>query len=147
MAGSGIVDTALPADATIATIAGKGAPVRALAPIAWPASGRATRRGFDADTSFPSGGFAPAGRGQSSLAFSYREMVLLIQSVKLVALPNAPAYQEKVYRAILATGDSVDLFQAHWDVPLPPESLIGLTVQAARQFRNERMLAVAQGQH
>ena len=76
-----------------------------------------------------------------------QEFDLLIQSVELVALPNAPAYQEKVYRARLATGAVVDLFQAHWDVPLPPESLIGMSVQAARQMRNERMLAVAQGQH
>ena len=79
--------------------------------------------------------------------FNRQEFELVIQSVELVALPNAPAYQEKVYRARLATGDSVDLFQAHWDVPLPPESLIGMSVQAARQMRNERMLAVAQGHH
>jgi hypothetical protein len=63
----------------------------------------------------------------------------------MVALPNAPAYQEKIYRARLDSGDAVDLFQAHWDVPLPPESLIGLTVQDARAMRNERMLAVALG--
>ena len=72
---------------------------------------------------------------------------MLIQSVDLVALPNAPAYQEKVYRARLATGAVVDLFQAHWDVPLPMVSLIGMSVPAARLMRNERMLAVAQGQH
>jgi len=72
---------------------------------------------------------------------------VLIQSVVLVALPDAPSYQEKIYRAQLATGVSVDLFQAHWDVPLPPESLVGLSVDAARQMRNERMLAIAQGQH
>lgn len=72
---------------------------------------------------------------------------MLIQSVELVALPNAPAYQEKVYRARLDTGDTVDLFQTHWDVPLPPESLVGMTVAAAHQFRNKKMLAVAQGQH
>ena len=70
---------------------------------------------------------------------------MLIQSVELVAMPNAPAYQEKIYRARLDTGDAVDLFQAHWDVPLDPESLVGLTVQAAHQLRNEKMLAVAQG--
>ncbi len=70
---------------------------------------------------------------------------MLIQSVEMVALPNAPAYQEKIYRARLDSGDAVDLFQAHWDVPLPPESLIGLTVQDARAMRNERMLAVALG--
>ena len=70
---------------------------------------------------------------------------MLIQSVEMVALPNAPAYQEKIYRARLDSCDAVDLFQAHWDVPLPPESLIGLTVQDARAMRNERMLAVALG--
>ncbi len=70
---------------------------------------------------------------------------MLIQAVELVALPNAPAYQEKIYRARLDTGDAVDLFQAHWDVPLAPESLVGMTVQAARTLRNERMLAVALG--
>ncbi len=72
---------------------------------------------------------------------------MLIQSVELVALPNAPSYQEKIYRARLDTGDTVDLFQSHWDVPLAPESLIGLTVPDARVKRNLKMLAVAQGQH
>jgi hypothetical protein len=71
---------------------------------------------------------------------------VLIQSVELVALPNAPSYQEKIYRARLDTGETVDLFQTHWDVPLPPESLVGLTVHAANHFRNQKMLAVAQGQ-
>ncbi len=70
---------------------------------------------------------------------------MLIQSVEMVALPNAPAYQEKIYRAQLDTGAAVDLFQAHWDVPLAPESLVGLTVQAARTLRNEKMLAIAIG--
>ncbi len=70
---------------------------------------------------------------------------MLIQAVEMVALPNAPAYQEKIYRARLDTGGVVDLFQAHWDVPLAPESLVGMTVQAARTLRNERMLAVALG--
>jgi hypothetical protein len=79
--------------------------------------------------------------------FNPQEFDVLIQSVELVALPNAPAYQEKVYRARLASGAVVDLFQAHWDVPLPMESLIGMSVPAARQMRNARMLAVAQGQH
>jgi hypothetical protein len=76
-----------------------------------------------------------------------QENVVLIQSVELVALPDAPAYQEKVYRAHLDSGADVDLFQAHWDVPLQPESLVGLSVQAARKLRNEKMLAVAQGHH
>lgn len=70
---------------------------------------------------------------------------MLIQSVELVAMPDAPAYQEKIYRAHLETGVAVDLFQAHWDVALPPESLVGLTVQAAHKLRNDKMLAVAQG--
>ncbi len=72
---------------------------------------------------------------------------MLIQSIELVALPDAPAYQEKIYRARLESGDTVDLFQCHWDVPLPPESLIGLTVPDARVKRNLKMLSVAQGQH
>jgi hypothetical protein len=76
----------------------------------------------------------------------FQEKVVLIQSVELVALPNAPAYQEKIYRAHMDSGETVDLFQTHWDVPLPPESLVGLTVHAANQFRNQKMLAVAQGQ-
>lgn len=71
----------------------------------------------------------------------------MIQSVELVAVPGAPAYQEKVYRAHLDEGVTVDLFQAHWDVPLPPESLIGLSVVEARKLRTERMLAVAMGGH
>ena len=61
--------------------------------------------------------------------------------------PNAPAYFEKVYRARLESGEVVDLFQTHWDVPLPPDSLIGLTVSDAHRIRNAKMLAVAQGQH
>jgi hypothetical protein len=72
---------------------------------------------------------------------------VLIQSVELVALPNAPAYQEKMYRARLDNGDTIDLFQSHWDVPLPPESLVGMTVPAAQQLRTRKMLAVAQGHH
>ncbi len=72
---------------------------------------------------------------------------MLIQSVELIALPGAPAYQEKIYRAHLESGDTVDLFQSHWDVPLPPESLIGLTVPDARVKRNLKMLQVAQGQN
>ncbi len=72
---------------------------------------------------------------------------MLIESVELVSLPNAPAYQEKVFRAKLASGEAVDLFQNHWDVPLAPESLIGLTVLEARRLRNAKMLAVAQGVH
>jgi hypothetical protein len=70
-----------------------------------------------------------------------------IESVELVALPNAPAWQEKVYRAHLDTGEDMDLFQQHWDVPLPPESLVGLTVEEARVKRNERMFAIASGNH
>jgi hypothetical protein len=72
---------------------------------------------------------------------------MLIQSVELVSLPNAPTWQEKVYRAHLDTGEDVDLFQQHWDVPLPPESLVGLTVEQARKKRTDRMMAVALGHH
>lgn len=72
---------------------------------------------------------------------------MLIQSVELVALPSAPAYQERIYRAHLDNGDTIDLFQSHWDVPLPPESLVGMTVTAAHHLRNQKMLAVAQGRH
>lgn len=68
---------------------------------------------------------------------------MIIQSVELVALPDAPAYQEKIYRAHLDTGEDVDLFQQHWDVPLPPESLVGLTPTEARRIRAEKMLAAA----
>jgi hypothetical protein len=77
----------------------------------------------------------------------HQEKSMLIQSVELIALPGAPAYQEKIYRAHLESGDTVDLFQSHWDVPLPPESLIGLTVPDARVKRNLKMLQVAQGQN
>lgn len=75
------------------------------------------------------------------------EAPVRIESVQLVALPNAPAWQEKVYRARLDTGQDMDLFQQLWDVPLPPESLVGLTVDEARKKRNERMFAVASGSH
>jgi hypothetical protein len=78
---------------------------------------------------------------------SVKEAIVIIQSVELVALPDAPAYQNKVYRAHMDSGEDIDLFQQHWDVPLPPESLIGLTVAEARKKRTERMLAVAEGGH
>lgn len=68
---------------------------------------------------------------------------MIIESVELVALPNAPTYQEKIYRAHMDTGEDMDLFQAHWDVPLPPATLVGLTVEEARRKRTERMLAAA----
>lgn len=72
---------------------------------------------------------------------------MIIQSVELVSLPNAPTYQAKVYRAHMDTGEDVDLFQQHWDVALPPESLVGLTVEQAWRKRTERMLASAAGCH
>jgi hypothetical protein len=72
---------------------------------------------------------------------------VIIQSVELVALPNAPAYQNKIYRAHLDTGEDIDLFQQHWDVQLPPESLVGLTPEQARKKRTENMLSVAEGHH
>jgi hypothetical protein len=45
------------------------------------------------------------------------------------------------------TGEDVDLFQQHWDVHLPPESLVGMTPEEARRRRTEKMLAVAAGHH
>lgn len=68
---------------------------------------------------------------------------MIIQSVELISLPGAPSYQEKIYRAHMDTGEELLLFQAHWDVPLPPDSLVGLTIEQARQKRVERMLASA----
>ena len=53
---------------------------------------------------------------------------MIIQSVELVARVNAPSYEEKYYRVHLDSGETIDLFPQHWDVHLPPESLIGLTV-------------------
>lgn len=72
---------------------------------------------------------------------------MIIQSVQLVALPGAPTYQEKIYRAHMDTGEDIDLFQQHWDVFLPPESLVGLTPEQARKKRTEKMLAAASGHH
>lgn len=66
-----------------------------------------------------------------------------IVSVSLVSLPGAPVWQEKVYRASLNTGEIVDLFPQHLDVPLPPANLVGLSIRQARKLRNERMLAIA----
>ncbi len=66
---------------------------------------------------------------------------MVIESVKLVALPNAPAWQEKIYRAHLDSGEDVDLFQNLWDVPIPPDSLVGLTPAEARKKRTEKVLA------
>lgn len=68
---------------------------------------------------------------------------MIIQSVEMISLPGAPSYQEKIYRAHMDTGEDLLLFQAHWDVPLPPDSLVGLTIEQARQKRVERMLASA----
>ncbi len=68
---------------------------------------------------------------------------MIIESVELVALPGAPEYQEKIYRAYLDNGEAIDLFQQHWDVHLPPESLIGLTPEEARRMRAAKMLAAA----
>jgi hypothetical protein len=45
------------------------------------------------------------------------------------------------------TGEDVDLFQQHWDVFLPPESLVGLTLEQAWKKRTEKMVAAASGQH
>jgi hypothetical protein len=70
-----------------------------------------------------------------------------IQSVELIALPGAPAYQERIYLAKLETGEAVDLFQAHWDVHLPPDILIGMTVKEACRLRVQKMVDVASGVH
>jgi len=72
---------------------------------------------------------------------------MIIQSVELVARPNAPTYEEKFYRAHLDTGETIDLFQQHWDVYLPPEFLVGLTVVEARRKRYEKMMAAAGSSH
>lgn len=37
---------------------------------------------------------------------------MVIESLELVSVPNAPAWQEKVYRAHLDSGEDVDLFQS-----------------------------------
>lgn len=68
---------------------------------------------------------------------------MIIEAVELVALPNAPLWQEKIYRAHLDTGEDVDLFQQLWDVPLAPDSLVGLTVSQARERRTQKILALA----
>jgi hypothetical protein len=47
----------------------------------------------------------------------------------------------------METGETVDLFQQHWDVPLSPESLVGLTLAEANKRRTDKMLAVAMGHH
>jgi hypothetical protein len=99
------------------------------------------------------GEFAPflpfrASEGERSIGTRFvEEAFVIIQSVELVALPNAPTYQEKIYRAHMDTGENVDLFQQHWDVFLPPESLVGLTLEQAWRKRTEKMLAAASGQH
>ena len=72
---------------------------------------------------------------------------MVIESVELVALPNAPTWQEKVYRAHLDSGEDIDLFQNLWDVPIPPESLVGLTPEEARKKRTEKVLATVRGSH
>lgn len=60
---------------------------------------------------------------------------------------HPPAYEEKIYRAHFANGGMLDLFQQHWDVNLPPESLTGLTVEEAQRKRTEKMMAAAYGSH
>jgi hypothetical protein len=72
---------------------------------------------------------------------------VVIESVELVSVPNAPAWQEKVYRAHLDNGEDVDLFQSLWDVPISPESLVGLTPQEARKVRIEKVIAAASHSH
>ncbi len=76
-----------------------------------------------------------------------RSPTVVIESVELVALPNAPTWQEKVYRAHLDSGEDVDLFRNLWDVPISPESLVGLTPEEARKRRTEKVLAAVRGNH
>jgi hypothetical protein len=54
-----------------------------------------------------------------------------------------PSTKKKSTAPTMDTGEDMDLFQAHWDVPLPPDTLVGLTVEEARRRRAERMLAAA----
>ncbi len=72
---------------------------------------------------------------------------MVIESVELVSVPNAPAWQEKVFRAHLDSGEDVDLFQSLWDVPIQPESLVGLTPEEARKVRTEKVIAAASHSH
>lgn len=69
---------------------------------------------------------------------------MIIQSVELVSAQDAPEYQEKHYRAYCDSGAVVELFRHYWDVDLPPESLVGLTIEEAHGRRRERMLDAAQ---
>jgi hypothetical protein len=77
----------------------------------------------------------------------WRFPTVVIESVELVSVPNAPAWQEKVYRAHLDNGEDVDLFQSLWDVPISPESLVGLTPEEARKVRIEKVIAAASHSH
>jgi hypothetical protein len=72
---------------------------------------------------------------------------VVIESVELVSVPNAPAWQEKVYRAHMDSGEDVDLFQSLWDVPIAPESLVGLTPEEARKIRTAKVIATASHSH
>jgi hypothetical protein len=72
---------------------------------------------------------------------------VVIESVELVSAPNAPAWQEKVYRAHMDSGEDVDLFQSLWDIPISPESLVGLTPEEARKIRTEKVIAAASHSH
>ena len=77
----------------------------------------------------------------------WRFPTVVIESIELVSVPNAPAWQEKVYRAHLDSGEDVDLFQSLWDVPISPESLVGLTPEEARKVRIEKVIAAASHSH
>ncbi len=81
------------------------------------------------------------------VGFLRRFLNVLIESVELVAIPNAPAWQEKIYRAHLDSGEDIDLFQQMWDVPISPESLVGLTPEEARQKRTQKVIAAVSGNH
>jgi hypothetical protein len=81
------------------------------------------------------------------VGFLRRFLNVLIESVELVAIPDAPAWQEKIYRAHLDSGEDIDLFQQMWDVPISPESLVGLTPEEARQKRTQKVIAAVSGNH
>jgi hypothetical protein len=70
---------------------------------------------------------------------------MIIQSVELVAMPNAIGFQNKLYHARLDNGEELDLFQHYGEVNLPPESLVGLTVEAAMRKRAVQMSVTTYG--
>ena len=70
---------------------------------------------------------------------------MIIQSVELVSPANALSYANKFYHARLDNGEEIDLFQQFDEINLPPESLIGLTVEAAQRKQTTKMAVKAYG--